>query len=73
VLVATLHVRAAPTTDSEIVASYSQGETFNYDNFTVQNGYVWLSYIGGSGIRRFVAEGPDDGNSSDVYVSGGVS
>lgn len=73
VLVATLNVRNQPSTASASVAQYSKGQSFGYDSYCVKNGYVWLSYISNSGVRRYVAEGPADGNKNNVYVSGGVS
>lgn len=73
VIVDRLNVRAEPTTASQIVASYSRGQTFNYDSYTIQNGYVWLSYIGGSGARRYIAEGVFDNDPNNVFVRGGVS
>lgn len=72
VLVPTLHVRVSANTNSTIVASYSKGQAIPYDSYVVANGYVWLSYIGASGVRRYVAEGPNDGREDTVYVSGGV-
>lgn len=48
-------VRNAPTVKSPQVATYSKGESLNYDSYVVSEGYVWLSYIGGSGQRRYVA------------------
>ena len=46
-------VRTGPSTSSQSVATYNQGETVKYDS-TVQNeGRLWISYIGGSGNRRY--------------------
>lgn len=73
VLALALNVRNSPDTNGEVVATYSKGQTFNYDSFIISNGFVWLSYISNSGARRYVAEGPYDGNRSNVYVSGGIS
>lgn len=73
VLVDTLNVRNEPSTNSAVVAQYSKGQKFVYDNYCVANGYVWLSYISYSGVRRYVAEGPADNDPNNVYVSGGVS
>lgn len=73
VIVDALNVRTEPSTTSQVVATYKKGETVNYDSFIIANGYVWLSYIGGSGNRRYIAEGPANGNAKDVYVRGGVS
>lgn len=72
VLVDALNVRNAPDKNSASVAVYSKGQAFNYDGYVTANGYVWLSYVSNSGVRRYVAEGPDDGNNNTVYVSGGV-
>lgn len=63
----------APTNASPEVARYVKGQSFNYDSYQVNDGFVWLSYLSNSGVRRFVAEGPADGNSNNVWVSGGVS
>ena len=73
VAVQALNVRSQPNTASQAVAQYANGQTFNYDSYTIQNGYVWLSYIGQSGQRRYVAEGVFDNNPNNVFVRGGVS
>lgn len=72
VTVDVLNVRNEPSTDAAIIAQYSYGQTFNYDSYIIANGYVWLSYESYSGVRRYVAEGPYDGNANNVWVSGGV-
>ena len=51
----TVNVRAEPTTQSEAVAKYHAGEPIRYDRVYVGAGYVWVSYIGRSGKRRYVA------------------
>lgn len=68
-----LNIRNDPSDDNSIVGSYSKGQTFNYDGFLINDGYVWLSYVSYSGVRRYVAEGPNDGKSDTVWVSGGVA
>ncbi|WP_072520438.1 CHAP domain-containing protein [Gemella massiliensis] len=50
-----LNVRSAPSLDSEVVATYENGEEFNYMEYCYANGYEWLSYISHSGERRYVA------------------
>jgi len=72
VAVDTLNVRNDPRTDAVIIAQYGRGQTFNYDSYVITNGFVWLSYVSNSGVRRYIAEGPYDGNPNNVYVSGGV-
>lgn len=57
VTVDTLNVREEPTLNSKVVATYKKGDVIKYDSYLVSSGYVWISYIGGSGIRRYVATG----------------
>lgn len=73
VLVNALNVRNEPTTNSGVVATYSKGQVFHYDSYIITNGFVWLSYISSTGVRRYVAEGPYDGNRNNIYVRGGIS
>lgn len=62
VLVDCLNVRRAPNTSGQIVATYTKGQSFTYDMVIVDvNGYVWISYIGGSGQRNYVATGATRG------------
>lgn len=68
-----LNVRATPSIDGKKVATYAKGEKFGYDSYIITGGYVWLSYVGRSGNRVYVAEGPNDGNRKNVYVKGGIS
>lgn len=49
------NVRSAPNTRAEIVAQYGVGQSINYDSVYECDGYRWISYIGGSGKRRYVA------------------
>ena len=37
---------------------YEKGNTVTIDGLTIGDGYVWGTYIGGSGNRRYVALGP---------------
>lgn len=67
-----IRVHHSPDTNSTKVALYAKGQSFNYDSYVVVNGYVWLSYVGASGARCYVAEGPYDGNASNVWVKNGV-
>ena len=36
---------------------YSKGESLGYDSYVINEGYVWISYIGGSGQRNYIATG----------------
>lgn len=59
VTVDAINVRRAPDTSGEVVDQYTKGQSFKYDTVIVDaNGFVWVSYIGGSGKRNFVATGP---------------
>jgi len=71
VTVAKLNVRSQPTTSAPLAGSktLTKGQSFKYVGFIVANGYVWLK----SSVGNYVAEGPNDGNPNNVYVSGGVS
>jgi N-acetylmuramoyl-L-alanine amidase CwlA len=55
VLVDTLNVRTEPSKNAEVVARYSENDTFSYDAYIDNDGIRWVSYIGGSGKRRYVA------------------
>lgn len=58
VTVDAINVRRAPNTSGKVVAEYTKGQSFKYDTVIVDvNGYVWVSYIGGSGKRNYVATG----------------
>lgn len=73
VTVEMLNVRDSPDTKKgKIVATYKKNGSFNYDSYIVINGYVWLSYVSDTNQRRYVAEGPYDGNPKNVYGTGGV-
>lgn len=52
---AACNVRAKPSTKSQIVACYKRGDIIYYDEVWQGDGYRWISYIGYSGKRRFVA------------------
>lgn len=66
-----LNVRSAPSTASEVVDQYQPGQQINYDQIGTSNGYRWISYVGGSGNRRYVAIGTADGTASYGQLSGG--
>lgn len=50
-----INVRRAPSTDGEVVAQYHPGESVTYDSVYITGGYVWISYIGASGKRNYMA------------------
>lgn len=57
VKVSALNVRDKPSTSGNIVATYKNGESLNYDSVYNADGYIWVSYISTSGKRRYVAAG----------------
>ncbi len=52
---AVCNVRSEPNTNASIVAQYGVGQKINYDSVYECDGYRWISYIGASGKRRYVA------------------
>lgn len=58
-----LNVRNEPNTKNNTpVAQYEKGDSINYDSYCVANGYVWISYVSNSGVRRYVACRPLNAN-----------
>ncbi len=55
--VSALNVRASAGLAGEIVAVYTAGMEINYDGWLDNDGYIWITYIAGSGNRRYVAVG----------------
>ena len=42
------------------VAVYTAGQEINYDGWLDNDGYIWITYIGASGNRRYVAVGQSE-------------
>ena len=57
------HVRADASTNAAIVATYPMGSKINYDRVYEGDGYRWISYVGNSGKRRYVAYRRTSGNT----------
>lgn len=55
VIVDKLMIREEPSTSSKSVGSYSKGEEVYYDYYVDNEGYRWISWIGASGKRRYMA------------------
>ena len=66
----TVHVRAGPSTTTEIVAKYCNGETVKYDKTVENEGRLWISYIASSGNRRYCCARD---NTGDWYINLGNS
>lgn len=48
-------IQAEPKLSSPDLASYSAGQSVNYDRVLTADGYQWISYIAYSGNRRYIA------------------
>ncbi|HEL1703592.1 TPA: SH3 domain-containing protein, partial [Streptococcus suis] len=58
-----------PGVDGKVVATYTNGEQFNYDSVYIADGYIWVSYVSHSGVRRYVAAG-EESNRRNVVPYG---
>ena len=67
-----MNVRASPSTSSSVVAKYYAGQSVKYDKTVSAEGRTWISYIGGSGNRRYCCAINTDG-SQYITVSGSSS
>lgn len=50
-----VQIREQPSTKSKSVGKYSKGQKVAYDYYVDNEGYRWISWIGGSGKRRYSA------------------
>ena len=55
IVVDKLNIREKPSVNSNIVGSYSKEEKVEYDYYVDNEGYRWISWIGASGKRRYMA------------------
>lgn len=55
-----INVRRAPNLLGEVVDVYREGEEVKYDSKGSANGYRWISYVGSSGQRNYMAIGQTD-------------
>jgi N-acetylmuramoyl-L-alanine amidase len=67
-----INVRRSPDTYGEVVAVYEAGETVHYDSKGSANGYRWISFIGASGNRNYMAIGQTDEASNRITLWGTV-
>lgn len=70
VMVPALNVRDEPYLSGNVVATYSQGQTVNLDDwYVINDGYVWAKYTAYSGATRYIAVGLHTGSpASDDYL-----
>ena len=50
-----VQIREQPSTKSKSVGQYNKGQKVTYDYYVDNEGYRWISWIGGSGKRRYAA------------------
>lgn len=55
VLVDELMIREKPSIKSKTVGSYRKGESVIYDYYVDNEGFRWISWVGASGNRRYMA------------------
>lgn len=67
-----INVRRAPNLSGEIVAVYEPGQSVKYDSKGSANGYRWISYIGGSGLRNYMAIGQTDEAGNRISLWGTI-
>ena len=67
-----INVRRSPDTSGEVVAVYEPGETVQYDSKGSANGYRWISFIGDSGNRNYMAIGQTDEAGNRITLWGTV-
>lgn len=68
--VAEINIRRWPSLASEVVGSYKQGDTVSFDSEGYANGYYWISYVGGSGKRNYMAIGITDKDGNIISLWG---
>ena len=61
----TVNIRSQPSTNSEIVGKYYDGETVRYDQTIENEERLWISYIGQSGNRRYCCARDKTG---EIYI-----
>ena len=67
-----INVRRAPNLTSDVVAVYEPGETVQYDSKGSANGYRWISFVGASGSRNYMAIGQTDEAGNRITLWGTV-
>lgn len=51
-------IKSEPRLSSADIACYDSGQSVNYDKTLIADNYHWISYISGSGVRRYIAISP---------------
>lgn len=56
-----INIRETPDRSSKIVGFYKKDQSVIYDSYCISDSLVWISWIGASGNRRFMAIGNHNG------------
>lgn len=68
-----INVRREPSLLGEVVAVYEPGEVVTYDyKVLASDGYRWISFVGGSGHRNYMAIAPVDAKGNRVGLWGTI-
>ena len=59
-----LCVRRSPSLNGKVVAHYDKGGSVKYDGYVDNEGYRWITYIGKSGNRNYIARKKLDGSKT---------
>lgn len=66
-----LRIRRAPSVKGELTGlEYNSRMSVNYDGYVRREGYVWISWIGAGGVRRWMAAGELNSNNINVKPYG---
>lgn len=68
-----INVRRAPSLTGDMVAIYQVGETVHYDGKLTAGGYRWISFVGRSGKRNYMAIGQVDSKGNRVSLWGKIA
>lgn len=68
-----INVRRSPSLLGQVVAVYEPGEVVRYDQKILSSdGYRWISFVGQSGHRNYMAIAPVDANGNRVGLWGTI-
>lgn len=72
ITVTSLRIHNTPDVSSATVAYYNNGQSVTYDQKLEKGGYLWISYMSYSGVRRYIAiknltNGQTFGNDSNNF------
>ena len=66
-------IKAEPKLSSPELAFYDKGQSVVYDKTLEADGYKWISYIAGSGMRRYIPISPLEKTTTTTTTTGAPS